>query len=41
MEDVLIKDEKMDKVDEDDVVNLWEVVISLVIGVDYDKLISK
>lgn len=41
MEDVLIKDEKMDKVDEDDVVNLWEVVISLVIGVDYDKFISK
>lgn len=41
MEVVLIKDEKMDKVDEDDVVNLWEVVISLVIGVDYDKLISK
>lgn len=41
MEDVLIKDEKMDKVDEDDVVNLWEVVINLVIGVDYDKFISK
>lgn len=41
MEDVSIKDEKMDKVDEDDVVNPWEVATSSATGVDYDKLISK
>lgn len=41
MEDVSIKDEKMDKVDEDDVVNPWEVATSAATGVDYDKLISK
>lgn len=38
MEDVSIKDEKMD---EDDVVNPWEVATSSATGVDYDKLISK
>lgn len=41
MEDVSIKDEKMDKVDEADVVNPWEVATSSATGVDYDKLISK
>lgn len=41
MEDVSIKDEKMDKVDEDDVVNPWEVATSSATGLDYDKLISK
>lgn len=41
MEAVSIKDEKMDKVDEDDVVNPWEVATSSATGVDYDKLISK
>lgn len=41
MEHVSIKDEKMDKVDEDDVVNPWEVATSSATGVDYDKLISK
>lgn len=41
MEDVSIKDEKMDKVDEDDVVNPWEVATSSATGVDYDKLIKR
>lgn len=36
MEDVSIKD-----VDEDDVVNPWEVATNSATGVDYDKLISK
>lgn len=41
MEDVSIKDEKMDKVDEDDVVNPWEVATNSATGVDYDKLIKR
>lgn len=41
MEAVSIKDEKMDKVDEDDVVNPWEVATSSATGVDYDKLIKR
>lgn len=41
MEDVSIKDEKVDKVDEDDVVNPWEVATSSATGVDYDKLIKR
>lgn len=41
MEHVSIKDEKMDKVDEDDVVNPWEVATSSATGVDYDKLIKR
>ncbi|XP_052700474.1 tryptophan--tRNA ligase, cytoplasmic-like [Crassostrea angulata] len=41
MEAVSIKDEKMDKVDEDDVVNPWEVATSSATGVDYDRLIKR
>lgn len=41
MEDISIKDNKMETVDEDDVVNPWEVATSSATGVDYDKLISK
>lgn len=41
MEDISIKDNKMETGDEDDVVNPWEVATSSATGVDYDKLISK
>lgn len=41
MKDISIKDNKMETVDEDDVVNPWEVATSSATGVDYDKLISK
>ena len=41
MGDMSIKDEKMEAVEEDDIVNPWEVATSSAKGVDYDKLISK
>lgn len=41
MEDISIKDNKMETVDEDDVVNPWEVATSSATGVDYDKLIKR
>lgn len=41
MEDISIKDDKMETGDEDDVVNPWEVATSSATGVDYDKLIKR
>lgn len=41
MEDISIKDNKIETVDEDDVVNPWEVATSSATGVDYDKLIKR
>lgn len=41
MEDISIKDNEMETVDEDDVVNPWEVATSSATGVDYDKLIKR
>lgn len=41
MEDISIKDNKMETVDEDDVVNPWEVATSSATGLDYDKLIKR
>lgn len=41
MKDISIKDNKMETVDEDDVVNPWEVATSSATGVDYDKLIKR
>lgn len=41
MGDMSIKDDKMEAVEEDDIVNPWEVATSSAKGVDYDKLISK
>nr|XP_022332328.1 tryptophan--tRNA ligase, cytoplasmic-like [Crassostrea virginica] len=41
MGDMSIKDDKMEAVEEDDIVNPWEVATSSAKGVDYDKLIKR